>query len=183
MGTILPIAGAVIGGVATMSPAGAMAGYSIGSGLSGAMGGGGGGGTSYQPGGTNATPMIATGPNSAVNNPDTLDRTWDSVQVNAPMTEVGNKAAAFHQNAVGAGGKGPSTTGGMGAGDYASLANMGLSAMGAASKAKRDQELADAAIWAQRNPLAGQVVGGPKPEMVGTSMGGFPTVGSGFVRY
>jgi hypothetical protein len=176
---ILPIAGAIVGGVATMSPAGAMAGYSIGSGLSGAMGGQGG----TLPGASSNPQSLVTGPGFGdfTTHPDSLDKTWASPQVDAQMTNVGN--AAQTASAPGAASKAPSGAGSMGMGDYASLASMGMQAVAAASKAKRDQELTDAAIWKAKNPLAGTVVQGPNPQNVATNMGGFPTVGGGFVKY
>jgi hypothetical protein len=118
------------------------------------------------------------GPSGSATHPDALDRTWDSPQVNAQMTPAGNAAQAKAMALPGAPGAASK-----GMGDYASLASMGMQAVAAASKAKRDQEMADAAIWKAKNPLAGVVVQGPKPDSVPTNMGNFPTVGSGFVKY
>ena len=174
---ILPIAGAAVGFMAG-GPAGAAMGLQLGGAASGVMNSGS-GGTTVSPTST-TSPQIVSGPGMGGTNLDALDKTWASPQVNAQMTPTTNAAST---SVPGSGSKSPGGTGSMGAGDYASLASMGLSAMGAASKAKRDQELADAQIWQARNPLAGTVVRGPDPDIVQTSLGGFPSVNGGFVRY
>ena len=175
MSTILPLAGAVVGGVATMSPAGAMAGYSLGSAASGAIEGG--------EDRSNTSAMLGAQRSQVVGANQGAD--------DSPFATYGDQANPTGQMPSnvqemnlpqGTEAPGGANKAALTGNDYAGYATTAMQAISAAQKAQQERDIADQALensrW--RNPT---VVHGPSMGNVATSMGQFPSVGQGFGRY
>ena len=175
MSTILPLAGAVVGGVATMSPAGAMAGYSLGSAASGAIEGG--------EDRSNASAMLGAQRSQVVGANQGAD--------DSPFATYGDQANPTGQMPAnvqemnlpqGTEAPGGANKAALSGNDYAGHATTAMQAISAAQKAQQEREYSDAKIndmkW--RDPT---IVHGPSYQGAQVGSGQFPTVGNGFMRY